>query len=764
MEHPFNKKTGTDHMSGLAIIICFALLANTGLVVVGEEGEEIDWHSAAQKKLGEKDIKVLQKNGILVTNQAYKQIFEPYLKGTEPFFITSDSLLNAYHVLYEESVLRLEEANANKLPEILRSIHKNLSTVDKKCKGRPELLAAAKKRAIIIIATALRLVNESLRTGDKKLDSIIEQEVKNIVEATKKWEMPVWLGKPDRTFLGLDYSRYKPRGFYTRSEKLERHFRAVAWLQSIPFRVSKDEELVSVLMLGSCIPRSRFADHINKTVEYENFFRGYQMFIGSGDDWDLITAADEAGSGLRLDLSGDDLANVRRELNEKASKYGEGPQINDQLRFAPDDPNAAAEANFRIISAYRTPDGILFHRTTDLRKFKRLLPNGLEVCTALGSAFARERLTYKNKVQLLKTIDEAKSLFSGDSLYFGYLECLTALLDEPEKDAPSFMKNAAWQAKSCNTALGGWAQLRHTWALQAKQTVHYAGITMPPKGFVEPEPEFYSRMALLAERTGDILERTHVFEMDYSEKATMLMEAAVLLERTGTRENLNKEIDKVGAEKFKRFEAAFTIMGYLSDRNDREDLRKPARKLREIAKELREGKLPQEPHLQWILKGSQIDLKSLWKSLGEISRRLETLAHKQLRGEDWNEQDERFITSYGTRIAKIMLYGGNAYLSPNDDAPRVVDVYANPYIPKGYLHVGIARPRAIYVLYPWQGNRILCKGAVLPYYEFGCDGRLTDAEWKRLLDSDQRPAVPEWVRPIVCEGGITKSALKRRRH
>ena len=109
-----------------------------------------------------------------------------------------------------------------------------------------------------------------------------------------------------------------------------------------------------------------------------------------------------------------------------------------------------------------------------------------------------------------------------------------------------------------------------------------------------------------------------------------------------------------------------------------------------------------------------------------------------------------------------MLYGGNAYLSPNDDAPRIVDVYANPYIPKGYLHVGIARPRAIYVLYPWQGNQILCKGAVLPYYEFGYDGRLTDAEWKRLLDSDGRPALCDWLKPIIGENGISKPTLRRR--
>ncbi|MHC4336660.1 MAG: DUF3160 domain-containing protein [Planctomycetota bacterium] len=650
-------------------VLCWALLAITGITVVADEAKDIDWRAAAQKeKLTEEDIQILNKNGIIITNQAYKQVFEAYLEGTVPFFITSDSLLNAYHVLYEESVLRLEDANAKKLPDILRTIHENLSTADKKWKGRPQLVTAAKKRAAIIIGTALRLVDESFRTGDKELDAIIERETKKIVEAKAK-EMPAWLGKPDRTLFALDYSRYKPRGFYTRSEKLERHFRAVAWLQSIPFRVSKDEELVSIMMLGSCVPIRDSARPLSQAMEYIQFFRAYRMFIGSGDDWDVITAADEVGSGLRLDLAGDGLGNLRSQLNEKASKYGKGPQINDQLRFAPDDPNLTAEANFRIISAYRTPDAILFHRTTDLRRFDRELPNGLEVCTALGSAFAREKLTYKDKAKLLRTIDETKGLFSGDSLYLGYLECLAALLDEPEEDAPSFMRSRAWDSKSCNTALGGWAQLRHTWSLQAKLAAYYMCATRAPKGFVEPEPEFYSRMALLAKKTQGILEQPDIFALD---------------------------------------------------------------------------------------------LKPLWKSLGEISRRLEMLAHKQLRGEDWNEQDERFIRGYGVRIAKIMLYSGNSYVTPIDDAPRIVDVYANPYIPKGYLHAGIARPRAIYVLYPWHGNLILCKGAVLPYYEFGYDGMLTDTEWKKSLDSDKRPTVPDWLKPIISERGISKPILESR--
>ena len=34
------------------------------------------------------------------------------------------------------------------------------------------------------------------------------------------------------------------------------------------------------------------------------------------------------------------------------------------------------------------------------------------------------------------------------------------------------------------------------------------------------------------------------------------------------------------------------------------------------------------------------------------------------------------------------------------------------------LEVGVARPRALYVLYPIKGKEILCRGVVLPYYEF----------------------------------------------
>ena len=112
--------------------------------------------------------------------------------------------------------------------------------------------------------------------------------------------------------------------------------------------------------------------------------------------------------------------------------------INDQVRFAPDNPNEVAEPQFRILSAYRTPGSILFQRTTDLRTFSRPYPNGLEIPIALGSGFAKRALRDPQKERVLKTIASCEPHFQGHSLYLQYLRALQALVDEPETRCPGF--------------------------------------------------------------------------------------------------------------------------------------------------------------------------------------------------------------------------------------------------------------------------------------------------------------------------------------
>jgi hypothetical protein len=722
----------------LAVILT-AILAIPSLA---QDANDVGWQSKALAAgLSEPEVQQLQTNRILITNQTYKQIFTAYISIACPVFITSDSLLNAYHVLYEESILRLEQAGTRRLPDILQTI---LTEFDAVCAGldhHPDLVAAARERAIIVLGTARKLLDDEFTVSDDALMAIIHDEVAKIVAATVRMK-PEWLGPAEPDLLELDYTRYRPRGFYTRSDALTRYFRAVAWLQSIPFRVSRDDELLAILILGSCLSPERF-NHDTETYQAcRTYFRAYTDFLGVGDDWDLITATDAVAEGLDFSLEA-----KRAELIAQAQQQG-GPLINDQLRFAPDDPNTVAEPNFRIVSAYRLPEAVLFQRTTDIRAFPgRALPNGLELCIALGSPFARAKLEDPDKDRLLATIDTNLDLFAGSSLYYDYLSAIAALLDTPEPNAPDFMLGGPWQAKSCGTALAGWAQLRHTWALQAKQNVSSWGTSAAPPAVVEPDPDFFRRLGDLARRTHTLLTSADAFGSHHFDLMQALTDVAQLLQVSSDWEDSYTRFWSLSWGEKSRLNLVYQLA-----RSMDEDLETVATRLEQMADDLAAGLV--DPALEPLTAAYHTDIEPLWTLLEQTSRHLESIARKQLDGAELALEEEEFLYRYGHTLAHIMLYAGNELTDPRDDAPRIVDVYSNPWIGQN-LHVGISRARALYVLYPWEGKVYVYRGAVMPYYEFTDPARLTDAEWQTRLDTDTRPNLPTWLTPIVTPQGLT---------
>ncbi len=768
----------------ILMVILFCTGANAG-DDIADTSKSTQWEETARScGLSSEDIGRLNKNRILISNETYKQIFSAYISGERPLFITTDSLLNAYHVLYEESILRLENKLAGKLPGILRLILENIHDTDRQLKGNPELAFAAKQRAMLTIGIALKLVDSSFQFEDTKLNSILEEEIKRITEA-KATTMPEWLGKPDASFSALDYSRYKPRGFYLRSERLECYFRAVSWLQSIPFRIKNDIELLSILMLGNSVDRIQFR-RFSEEIDFENFFRAYNFFIGVGDDLDLLTAEYYAREDLRMDLAGNDLQWKRAQLQKRAEEYAESTMINDQIRFPPGNPTNVAHPQFRIISPYRTPDAILFQRTTDRQHLNRPYPNGLEVAASLGSSFAKQNLVESGEKDILSVIDSFKPYFEyqipdskyldeeeiyfweldRQSLYIKYLYVLKALLDNPEPEAPDFMKTKAWEAKNCNTALSGWAQLRHTWILQAKQSANWLGMTSIPIGFVEPDPEFFLRMAGLANTTRKFLENVGAFDYDYGyiiQALEVLREFLVDVKDENDMQSFFTKLYKLSQEKKMSDELLSELLNIhkpKAPRGSEEHFREQIQWIDTLIKDMKNKKIDKYPDLMEVIKEEDIDLRDLWDRFERVSRRLEVIAHKQLRNVDLNTDETLFIRSYGKTIAKIMLNNGNSYLSPRDDSPRIVDVYANPQT-GGYLHVGIARPRKLYVLYPWKGETVLCEGAITPYCEFVAAERLTDESWKEKLDSGNNPPVPKWLSPVITEGGVRKPNFKK---
>jgi hypothetical protein len=731
---------------------------------VPRPGKGYNWKAAAKEHgLGNKTIAQIERDKFCVTNEAFAQVFTPYIFAGLPLFVTSDSVLNGYHVLFEESVRRVECKHARQMPAVLRSLAKNLPAVDKDFQGNAMLAAASKRRATLVLAVAMRLLGDASLKLDAESEALVTVEVRRI-ESGVGHDKPAWLGPPDRGFLSVDYSRYKPRGFYTKTPELQRYFRALGWLQSIPFRVEKDEELVAILMLGHAANLQRWDSDAMEGVSVGGFFRAYSALIGCGDDWDIVDAANDAGSGVSLAAEG--IADKRKGLFEKATRYDKKVRISDQLAFVPDEPGAVAEVAYRVVSAYRLPDAVLFQRTTDPREFKRACPDGLEVAAVLGSKFARDNLPPQDRDKLLATLDGCKGFLNEERLYAQYLRCLAALLAGPEPDSPKFMASERWQVKQCQSALAGWAQLRHAWVLQAKPDVEYLGMTELPPGFVEPEPEFYSRLAELVDRSERVLEEAGALEGDPQEVLSGVQKAVGVLEKLAREKDRRQVIEHLSVEEASSFEHGMRLL-YVLQRGDGTDVADHEKAiaiqiaaLRSLLARLEKGEKIEDQRLRSTLELMILDIKPLWRELGALCRRLEALSHKQLRGVPFNAEENRFLENYGRGLAAVMLYGGNAYLTPTDDAPRVADVFSNPN--EGHcLLVGIARPRAIYVLYPCKDGEVLCRGAVLPYYEFRHPERLTDAQWKGLLDSKDRPPLPAWLRPIVSGGELSRPMLKK---
>lgn len=745
------------------IMIIIILFLSTCVSAQDKENGENDlsrwenWHEIAKKEgFTQQDINTLETQKILMTNKCWKQVFDPYIQGELPLFITSDSLLNAYHVLYEESIMKLESANSAKLRMILRMIWENLQSADNDIMGNPPLKKAAKQRAMIIIGTSLKLLDEKDLKCDKETEKLIDEETTRIVKAEGILK-PSWLGKSDPGFMALDYSRYKPRGFYTRNDSLKKYFRAVSWLQSIPFRMNNDEEFLSILMLGNSLDESRL--NSDEKMVVEKFFNCYRQFVGQKDDLDIFALSKCSSCPKKANLDAGYLEEMRKSLFSEFQISNDKQMLNDTLRFIPEDPERPAEISFRIISAYRLPDAVMFFRTTDQKNFQREFPTGLELCTVLGSTFAGNLISYDDKEELLKKIDECKPLFRGESLYLDYLDCLKALLDPPSSEAPDFMKGEAWKIKSLQTVLASWSQMRHTWALQAKQTAMYAGGAELPPGFVEPVPAFYSNMRSLAGKTGRLLKEAGAFSSKEDLYAADIREALELLRRLKLAKSAKINEEDLSESDRNLYFMAQELSMFLKVEADYKDSAKywseVTEKLETLASDLEKGNPPKNQDLLSRLEMRSRDIELLWKDLENISAKLETLSRNQLLWEPLTESDVEFIRSYGVRIAGIMLYSGNSYLTPRDDAPRIVDVFSNPRKGK-YLEAGISRSRALFVLYPYHGKEIFCQGAVMPYYEFAGSIRLDDKEWKALLDSKDRPAIPSWIVPIVSSGGIGK--------
>jgi Protein of unknown function (DUF3160) len=713
------------------------------------------WQAAAKMVgLCDADIERLGRQKILIRREQYRKGFEPYVHPATLTFISSDSLLDAFNALFQDSFRELEVRRAAQLRANLESALAGARrALDSQPGIRSELLPGW-FQAQRSVGPAMVLLGSSLGLFDPSVRNDIELQLAKIRGASAI-ETPDRLAPSTATLLALDYRRLRPVGFYVGSRRMEDYFRAVRWLQMIPFRVERDQELTAIALLA-CGSRTA-------STEGSRFLAKYENFLGPADDWSLANADCWFGDTLTRRQSApwkSTLTCIRKRLPAATSRP------DDTLRLKDGQPTQF----FRYLSAYRMPDAVLYQTLGD-----RGHPVcGLQMAALAGSSWAQARLPGGSGQAWAGALNAARTQLNVRSsvgerlpIYNEYLDVLGALFSTPDPLAPDFMRGDAWSAKSCLTALSAWAEMKHTFSLQEKVAAAAACGNSVPPGFIEPNLEFFRRLDRFLNHTQVELRGSGLFEpsvasaLCLSEYADLVdsvrLEPMRLLAQCPYWESSN--IGHLGREiQSGRMYARLPEDGVKAAINAwrAESLQEEAAALETLSRTLRRDAALIETGRLKPLSGESgfYSLAARWMTLNETTARLGSLVQKQLRGQNEDDDETEFMKQYGQSIAYVMGYFGTVY-SPADDSPEWTEVLRDPGNNDSFA-AAVGRPHMLLVLYPWHGTEYLTEGVAIPYYDDYSPTILTDDEWKRKLDQPNPPLVPSWENGILATGFSTQ--------
>ncbi len=504
------------------------------------------------------EIKMLSENGFIVYPSDYEQFFFIYddnaYKGIASF-ITTDVILQLYHIFFDFTLRNVER---DKLFPLLKKLTEEMILVTKNLYKNTKN-ERIKKAALLNLAYFS--VPYYFLTGDK---NFIEPYVKDIVlKEIERCESHS--GRFISSIFNhiFDYAQFIPRGHYTREEVLKRFFLAMMWYGTNSFNTEDEIQLIQSLIITKQLYEGRMIDIWKKIYEITEFFSG------SSDDlspFDYMVIIERMWNKIP-DYNSFSDDKILKKIKEDIKISSRKRKI---ITFMEGEPSGPV---FRFMGQRYIPDSEILQR---LSKWpERPFPKGLDVMAVLGSDVAKDILMNEYKEQerwneypykLDTLINEFKKIKEDEwrkNLYYNWLYCLKSLIKlSNEFRYPFFMNNDAWKLKSLNTSLASWTELRHDVVLYGKQSVAECGdgeewIPEPPKGYVEPNVEFYKRLKELIVSTKEGLSKRELLTKRIREKFDRFYELVSFLEDVSV-----KELNKIPLTK-EEFQKIFDMGGTL---------------------------------------------------------------------------------------------------------------------------------------------------------------------------------------------------------
>ncbi|HDM23118.1 MAG TPA: DUF3160 domain-containing protein, partial [Methanomicrobia archaeon] len=428
----------------------------------------------------------------------------------------------------------------------------------------------AARKNIAYFSVAMKLLNENYEVPELVKDEVNKEL--SLIDEHKGFSFSPIFGYRE------DYSQYLPRGHYTRSEDLKRYFKAMMWYGRMTFRL-KPGETPEMIEKGREETRQAILIVVSlKGKELKLWDKIYEptvFFVGKTDDLNVYEYIALVEKIYGESFSINDIDDKLDEFIEEAEKYRD-PKINSSFVYDYEKPENVTKG-FRFMGQRFIPDSYIFQELVYNKVLQyqgndtpftmvhsdagpiRGFPRGLDVFAVLGSEEAlkilkeegdTEYINYDKQMEKLR--EEFSSLNENDwtqNLYWNWLYSLLPLLEEKKEGYPKFMQNRAWTRKELNTALGSWTELRHDTILYAKQsyTPKATGIPTLPKmtkGYVEPQPYVYARLASLTRMTIEGLEKRELLLDEYRTKLEELENLLLNLKTISEKELENKTLSK----------------------------------------------------------------------------------------------------------------------------------------------------------------------------------------------------------------------------
>lgn len=493
--------------------------------------------------------------------ESFAEVYYRLYSDDMPVFVTADSVLHAWHRSFDACLVDIEGKMLH--PLLKKLLGASLATC------REYLASGTKTNSLfhdveVFLAVALDLLQggeQDLRCSPESADKI--RALREDIDAEVTAAASIFgSSRP------VDFSLFKPRGHYTKSEALQRFFRAVTWIGTIDARVAGGEDAESDLyqlqcavVLVDCLRKAGCLDVIAQVDD------AISKLVGDGDigadgltpgrldrllrqatagDTDLI-ATYVSGGGSDAD-NGTTRANLLAlQLLIQESDYS--TQLISGHPHVESSSTAAAPtvlpASFALLGQRFVWSSFVFSRLVYDQiarngvKVPRRIPSAVDVAfTLFGNNVAGEVMAARmnarkhttdtedegdtkefvrhrdglpftsNAIALRQVIDnEFAAVTTGEesaSISSLWIQALREL-SEPATNSASVFHSRSWLYRSMNTQIASFTQLRHDTVLYAKQSYTLGTRCEYADGMVDPYPAFWVQMKVLAMRMAQII-------------------------------------------------------------------------------------------------------------------------------------------------------------------------------------------------------------------------------------------------------------------